>query len=65
MLTDNEKRMLAEIKAGLKPPSKEELDQVTAKWLFGAYAEKMMRHAPWSFVLTKLMWQKGEEPWAR
>jgi uncharacterized protein YciU (UPF0263 family) len=65
MLTDNEKRMLAEIKAGLKPPSKEELDQVTAKWLFGAHADKMMRHAPWSFVLTKLMWQKGEAPWER
>jgi hypothetical protein len=65
MLNDNEKRMLAEIQAGLKPPSKEELDQVTAKWLFGSYADRMMRHAPWSFVLTKLMWQKGEEPWER
>jgi hypothetical protein len=64
MPTDNEKRMLAEIRAGLRPPSKEEMDAVTAKWLFGAYAEKMMRHAPWSFVLTKLMWQEGEEPWA-
>ena len=63
MLNDNEKQMLAEIKAGLKPPSKEELDQVTAKWLFGTYSDKMMRHAPWSFVLTKLMWQKGEGPW--
>ena len=65
MLNENEKQMLAEIKAGLRPPSKEEIDVVTARWLFGFYAEKMMRHAPWSFVLTKLMWQKGEEPWAR
>lgn len=65
MLNDHEKQMLAEIKSGLNPPSKEELDQMTAKWLFGDYAGKMMRHAPWSFVLTKLMWQKGEEPWAR
>jgi hypothetical protein len=62
--TESEKKMLADIKAGLKPPSKEELDQVTAKWLFGENAEKMMRHAPWSFVLLKVMWKKGEEPWA-
>lgn len=63
MLNDKEKELLDEIKAGLKPPSKEELDQVTARWLFGQQADKMMRYAPWSFVLTKLMWQKGEEPW--
>jgi hypothetical protein len=55
--------MLAEIKAGLNPPSKEELDRVTARWLFGKHAEKMMRYAPWSFVLIKLLWKKGEEPW--
>ena len=64
MYTEAEKKMLADIKAGLKPPSKEELDQVTAKWLFGQNAEKMMRHAPWSFVLLKVMWKEGEEPWA-
>lgn len=63
MLTQEEKRMLEEIKARLNPPSKEELDGVTASWLFGRQAEKMMRHAPWSFVLTKVMWKKGEEPW--
>jgi uncharacterized protein YciU (UPF0263 family) len=63
MLNDNEKAMLAEIKAGLKPPTKEEMDAVTARWLFGRNAEKMMKHAPWSFVLMKLMWKKGEEPW--
>jgi uncharacterized protein YciU (UPF0263 family) len=63
MFTDVEKEMLAEIKAGLNPPSKEELDRVTARWLFGKHAEKMMRYAPWSFVLIKLLWKKGEEPW--
>lgn len=63
MFKDSEKQMLAEIKAGLNPPSQEELDEVTAKWLFGERAEKMMRYAPWSFILTKLMWKKGEEPW--
>jgi hypothetical protein len=63
MMTEAEKKMLAEIKAGLNPPTKEELDQVTAKWLFGEQAEKMMRYAPWSFLLTKLMWKEGEEPW--
>ncbi len=62
-MNDKEEELLDEIKAGLKPPSKEELDQVTARWLFGQQADKMMRYAPWSFVLTKLMWQKGEEPW--
>lgn len=62
-MTEAEKKMLAEIKDGLKPPSKQELDQVTARWLFGKKAEKMLQHAPWSFVLTKLMWKKGEEPW--
>lgn len=64
MLTETEKRMLAEIKSGLQPPTKEELDRVTARWLFGESAEKMMRYAPWSFVLVKLLWKKGEEPWA-
>jgi hypothetical protein len=63
MPTENEKRMLDEIKQGLAPPTNDELDQVTAKWLFGKNAEKMMRYAPWSFVLLKLMWKKGEEPW--
>jgi len=58
-----QQRILEEIKQGLKPPTDEEFDQVTAKWLFGKYGEKMMRHAPWSFILMKLMWKKGEEPW--
>ena len=63
-MNPNEQRILDDIKAGLKPPTAEEIDQVTAKWLFGVRAEKMMKHAPWSFVLTKLMWKAGEEPWA-
>jgi hypothetical protein len=58
-----EQKLLAEIKAGLKPPTKEEFNQVTARWLFGKNAEKMMKYAPWSFVLMKLMWKKGEAPW--
>ena len=64
MTTEKEKRLLDGIRTGLRPPSTEELDQVTAKWLFGQAAEKMMRYAPWRFVLIKLMWEKGEEPWA-
>ncbi len=63
-MNENEEKMLEEIKMGLKPPTDEEFDGITAKWLFGKNAEKMMKHAPWSFVLLKLMWKKGEEPWA-
>ncbi len=63
MRTERESQILAEIKARLNPPTQEELDTVTAKWLFGENAERMMKYAPWSFVLTKLMWKKGEEPW--
>jgi hypothetical protein len=63
MLTDNEKQLLDEVKEGLTPPTKEEIDDVTARWLFGNNAAKMMKYAPWSFVLMKLMWKKGEEPW--
>jgi len=63
MLTDNEKQLLARVKAGLNPPTKEEIDDVTGRWLFGKNAARMMKYAPWSFVLMKLMWKKGEEPW--
>ena len=63
MLTDNEKLQLKKIKEGLKPPTDEEINKVTAKWLFGQNSEKMLKYAPWSFVLMKLMWKKGEEPW--
>ena len=63
MLTDNKKQQLEKIKQGLKPPTDEEINQVTARWLFGKNSEKMLKYAPWSFVLMKLMWKKGEEPW--
>lgn len=63
MLTDNEKQILEKVKQGLQPPIKEEIDDVTARWMYGQNAEKMMKYAPWSFVLMKLMWKKGEEPW--
>jgi len=63
MLTDREQQILKKVKRKLKPPSEEELNKVTARWLFGRKAEKMMKYAPWSFILIKLMWKKGEEPW--
>lgn len=56
-------RILEETRRGLKPPTKEEIDRIMAKWLFGKNADKVMAHAPWSLVLLKLMWKKGEEPW--
>lgn len=59
------KRILDETKRGLKPPTKEECDRVMAGWLFGSNSEKLLEHAPWSFVLAKLMWKKGEEPWEK
>jgi hypothetical protein len=63
MSTDREQQILKKVKRKLKPPSEEELNKVTARWLFGRKAEKMMKYAPWSFILIKLMWKKGEEPW--
>jgi hypothetical protein len=56
-------KILDEIKRGLKPPTEKEMNRSMAKWLFGKYADKMLQFAPWSFVLVKLMWKKGEEPW--
>jgi len=47
----------------LKPPTQEECDRALARWLFGKNADKMMKYAPWSFALLKLMWKEGEEPW--
>jgi hypothetical protein len=45
-------------------PSYDEVNNAIAKILFGnKYWEIMMRHAPWSFLLVKAMWKKGEEPW--
>ena len=57
------KQMLEETKQGLKPPTDEEMNEVTAKWLFGRYAGKMLKYAPWSFILLKILWKKGESPW--
>ncbi len=57
------KRMLEETKRKLRPPTEEEINRSTAKWLFGKRADKMLKYAPWSFVLIKLMWKKGEGPW--
>ncbi len=62
-MKDGVKRILEETRRGLNPPTQEECDQVMAKWLFGKHADKLMSYAPWSFVLMKLMWKKGEEPW--
>ena len=64
MTTENERRMLNDVKKRLDPPTQEEANRVMARWLFGKHAEKMLQHAPWSFILLKLMWKKGEEPWA-
>ena len=63
MANENERQILAKVKQGLQPPTQKEIDDVTARWLFGRHAQKIMKYAPWSFVLMKLMWKKGEEPW--
>jgi len=60
-----DEQYLGEVRARLQPPTDAEYNEVTARWLFGRNAEKMLKYAPFSFVLTKLMWRKGEEPWAR
>ena len=47
-----------------RTPTQNEVNEVLAKIMFGnKYWKKMLRHAPWSFLLTKAMWKKGEEPW--
>ena len=47
-----------------RTPTYDEVNGVLAKIMFGnKYWKKMLRHAPWSFLLTKAMWKKGEEPW--
>ncbi|MBW2368371.1 MAG: hypothetical protein JRH15_10830 [Deltaproteobacteria bacterium] len=63
MFAENDKKILEQVRQKLDPPTREEMDDVTARWMFGKNAEKMMKHAPWSFLLIKLMWKKGEEPW--
>jgi len=58
------RRILEETRRGLRPPSEEEITRARARWLFGKHADQIMKYAPWSFALIKLMWKKGEEPWA-
>lgn len=58
-------RILEGTRRGLNPPTKEDCDRAISRWLFGKNAEKMMKYAPWSFALMKLMWKKGEEPWEK
>jgi hypothetical protein len=57
------KKILEDVRRGLKPPTDEEVNRVMAKRMFGKYADVMLKHAPWSFLLVKVMWKKGEEPW--
>lgn len=64
MFSENDKKILDQVRQSLNPPTRQEMDDVTARWMFGKNAAKMMKYAPWSFVLMKLMWKKGEEPWA-
>ena len=47
----------------LKPPTDEEFNRAAAKRMFGKYADKMLKYAPWSFLIVKNIWKKGEEPW--
>ena len=63
MSKESQKLLLKQVKERLNPPSEDELNHAIAKLLFGKSAKKMLEHAPWSFLLTKLMWVKGEEPW--
>lgn len=51
------------MKSKIKPPTDEEFNKALAKIMFGKRAEKMMKHAPWSFLLIKKMWKEGEKPW--
>ncbi len=62
-MNEFESKRLEDIKKTLNPPTDDEVGRAQAKWLFGKKADKMLKYAPWSFVLTKLMWRKGEEPW--
>jgi len=59
------RRILEDVKRELKPPTDEEVNRELAKRMFGKSAEKMLKYAPWSFLLVKVMWKKGEEPWVK
>ena len=46
------------------PPTMEEVGKGIAKTIFGnRYWQQMLANAPWSFLLIKMMWKEGEEPW--
>lgn len=62
-MNDRVNDILAGVQEDLKPPTQAECDQALARWLFGKRSGKMMRHAPWSFALLKLLWKEGEAPW--
>lgn len=62
-MKDGVKKIMEKTKRDLRPPTDEDINRTTARWLFGRHAEKMISYAPWSFVLLKLLWKKGEEPW--
>ena len=65
MVNEVDRRILAKVKQELKPPTEEEVNRVVAKRMFGKTAEKLLKYAPWSFLLVKTMWKKGEEPWEK
>ena len=51
-------------KPELKPPTMEEVGKAIGKIMFGnKYWARMLKHAPWSFLLIKAIWKKGEAPW--
>ncbi len=37
----------------LKPPTDEEFNKALARRMFGKHADKMLKYAPWSFLLVK------------
>jgi hypothetical protein len=63
MSAETERLLLEQLKQRLNPPTEDELNHSIAQLLFGSNAERMLEHAPWSFLLTKVMWVEGNEPW--
>jgi len=47
----------------LSPPTEEEYNRAVAKRMFGKYADIILQNLPWSLLIVKKMWKKGEEPW--
>ena len=65
MVNEVDRRILENVKQELNPPTEEEVNRVVAKRMFGKNAAKMLKYAPWSFLLIKTLWKKGEEPWEK